>query len=307
MSLLGSTNSGNESMPYFIQNVGGPGAGVVDLPVIKGTTDGFVRIGNATNGLVVGGNPSGGGAVQGGSLAGSSLSLGSSVTSFQNIVLTDNMTSFNGNTTTGPVYVASGNLTIGAAPTGMTLSAAPAAIRGNGGVGATLTLGASSTSGFNIALTENLTTINTSVSIATVGADLTVNDAITLGGDLNLTNGNASGKSILGGYVGSTYLPSAQGSIPNPAGLTEGLYAVIAIPDAANTQGSQASGIFFWTNSRWFGNGVSALISQVGPVFEPNLAIYPWTAAGPTLFMAGPALAYAGPNINVVYRKLRSD
>jgi hypothetical protein len=108
MSLLTSTNAGSTSVSYFIENVGGTSN---PPPCIKGGllgaapgfSDTTVRVGNPTTGMVLTG---GGGTylpllrgINGGSAnttGGESLVIGASAVSFQNIVLTDSITTING-------------------------------------------------------------------------------------------------------------------------------------------------------------------------------------------------------------------
>jgi hypothetical protein len=100
MSLLTSTNEGSSAQKYFIENIGGSGNGAANVPCIKaGDALGLVRIGNPTTGLIAGATPSGTARVRGGgptSAGGSTLALGASDASFQNIVLTDGITTING-------------------------------------------------------------------------------------------------------------------------------------------------------------------------------------------------------------------
>lgn len=98
MSLLTSTNSGSTEVDYFIQNIGGSGAGASDTPCIKGTQFGAVRVGDPVFGMVIRGDTAGTGQgfIRGGLAASSSLTLGSSTASASNIVLTDGVVTFNG-------------------------------------------------------------------------------------------------------------------------------------------------------------------------------------------------------------------
>lgn len=100
MSLLSSTNSGSASVDYFIRNIGGPGNGVADAPVIKGSTLGTVLIGagapGSDQGLRLRGDTvASANAILGNQTAGGSLTIGNSVASFQNIVLQDAATTIN--------------------------------------------------------------------------------------------------------------------------------------------------------------------------------------------------------------------
>lgn len=187
MSLLPTTNSGSASLPYFIENVGGAGVSPADAPCIKGTPLGTVRVGNPVNGLVLRGDPGGlTNFVRGGAVAGSTLNLGSSGTSFSNIVLTD-----------------------------------------------------------------ALTTVNTTLAITGAGADLSVADAITLGGDLTFTNG-ATGSSITGIYSAGVFVNVAgAGTFPlgNPAGITPGWYMIAVAQPVGVASGARMPGCVGFYNS----------------------------------------------------------
>jgi hypothetical protein len=110
MSLLPSTNNGASTQSYFIENIGGAGAGVGDAPCIKGSTLGAVRVGDPTDGLILRGDLAGvANQIRGGQVSGGSLQIGNSTTSFQNIVLTDGVTTVNGTlATAGAVTVSNG-------------------------------------------------------------------------------------------------------------------------------------------------------------------------------------------------------
>ena len=106
MSLLTSTNSGAASVDYFIRNIGGPGNGVADAPVIKGSTLGTVLIGagaaGSDQGLRLRGDTvASANAILGNQTSGGSLTIGNSVASFQNIVLGDAATTVNTDLTVG--------------------------------------------------------------------------------------------------------------------------------------------------------------------------------------------------------------
>jgi hypothetical protein len=107
--------------------------------------------------------------------------------------------------------------------------------------GSQVRLGSSVASQSNIVLTDALTTINTSVNLAAVGADLTVNDQITLGGNLVFS---AAG-SISGYYNASvpsaSYADSTDTPIANPVGLTAGWYIVAAATATGGQQEQQVS------------------------------------------------------------------
>lgn len=100
MSLLRTANHGAEAQDYFIENIGGSGDGLAPVPCIKaGDALGLIRIGNPTTGLIAGATTSGTARLRGGgptSAGGSTLALGASDASFQNIVLTDGITTVNG-------------------------------------------------------------------------------------------------------------------------------------------------------------------------------------------------------------------
>jgi hypothetical protein len=101
MSLIPSANSGAPVGDfYYIENIGGSGNGADPVPCIKaGAALGLVRVGNPTTGLIAGATAGGTARVRGGgatSAGGSTLALGASDASFQNIVLTDGVTTING-------------------------------------------------------------------------------------------------------------------------------------------------------------------------------------------------------------------
>lgn len=126
MSLLPSCNNGATSQSYFIQNIGGAGVTAADAPCIQGTTLGAVRIGNPAAGVIIRGDTlsSNNNRMAGGQVSGGSLSLGNSTTSFQNIVLTDNLTTINTPTAIGNSNGLSiaGNLVFSGAPVGSSIS-----------------------------------------------------------------------------------------------------------------------------------------------------------------------------------------
>lgn len=98
MSLLTAVTSANTQQKYFVENIGGPGATAADAPCLKGTTLGAVRIGNPSAGVLIRGDTlagSGGNRIAGGQTSGGALTIGNSTTSFQNIVLTDGVTTVN--------------------------------------------------------------------------------------------------------------------------------------------------------------------------------------------------------------------
>lgn len=99
MSLLTSTNAGSASVNYFIENIGGPGSGVADAPVIKGTTLGTVVVGagGPTQGLRLRGDTvATANAIVGNQPNGGSLTIGNSVASASNITLADGTTNVAG-------------------------------------------------------------------------------------------------------------------------------------------------------------------------------------------------------------------
>lgn len=104
MSLLTSVNSGTPSQKYFVENIGGSGVGAAIVPCIKaGDVFNSLRIGAPVGGLIITGGQgsvtpliSG---IQGGAATtagGQQVLLGASAASFQNIVLTDSVTTING-------------------------------------------------------------------------------------------------------------------------------------------------------------------------------------------------------------------
>jgi hypothetical protein len=105
MSLLATVNAANAQQSYFIENIGGNGDQPNNpVPCIKtGDAFGAIRIADASGGMVLVGGGIGGAplisGLRGGyndTTNGSQVRLGSSVTSFQNIVLTDSITTING-------------------------------------------------------------------------------------------------------------------------------------------------------------------------------------------------------------------
>jgi hypothetical protein len=110
MSLLQSCNNGSSGQSYFIQNIGFAGGVTVDAPCIQGSTLGAVRVGNPASGLVIRGDTvANANNIRGGQVSGGTFQLGNSTTSFQNIVLTDGVTTVNGTlATAGAVTVLNG-------------------------------------------------------------------------------------------------------------------------------------------------------------------------------------------------------
>lgn len=166
-------------------------------------------------------------------------------------------------------------------------------VRGGGAAGTTLNLGASTASQNNIVLTDALTTINTSVNLAAVGADLTVADDINVGGNVVLTNG-ATGKAISGYYSVNTAV-AGTGAQANPAGLTAGSYLVVYVP-TGGAQGQQPSGVFYWSGVNWNGNAIGANFTAG----VPDIALLP-TAGNATLTVGGGAASVPG---TLYWRKL---
>lgn len=98
MSLLTSTNAGNEACDYYIRNLGGNGIGTNPAPCIGGTAVGAVKVGDPTVGMVLRGDASGSGFIRGGgatSVAGSSLTLGASTAQSAQIVMSDTLIQVN--------------------------------------------------------------------------------------------------------------------------------------------------------------------------------------------------------------------
>ena len=97
MSLLKNANTGAEDVPYFIENIGFPGGVNALSPCLKGSSLGTVVIGNPSAGLVLRGDTlANNNRIGGGQVAGGQMQIGNSTTSFQNIVLTDGITTVNG-------------------------------------------------------------------------------------------------------------------------------------------------------------------------------------------------------------------
>ena len=97
MSLLTSVNAGSASVDYFIENIGGPGNSAADAPCIKGSTLGAILVGNPAAGVIIRGDTiANNNRIGGGQVAGGQFQIGNSTTSFQNIVLTDGITTVNG-------------------------------------------------------------------------------------------------------------------------------------------------------------------------------------------------------------------
>ena len=214
MSLLTSVGSGSVGTKYYIENLDGNGDQPAnDVPCIKaGSAFGAIRIADVSGMVLVGGG-------------------------------------------------------IGGAPL-------ISGVRGGGDSGTTLTLGSSVASASNIILTDGLVTMTTDLVLSGAGSDLSV------GGDINLINGVALGKSISGYYSANTAV-AAGGAQANPAGLTAGVYNVLYVPNGG-AQGQQPSGVFVWSGTQWFGSAMG--VNFTGPV--PDIALYP-SAGNATLTVGG--------------------
>lgn len=183
-----------------------------------------------------------------------------------------------------------GSVRVGHPTTGMVIRGDSAGtgqgfIRGGLLAGSSVQLGASSGSPANVVLTDGLTTVNTSLTIAGAGADLTVPDTINVGGNLNFTAGGS-----ISGYQTAQINVVASGAQVNPAGLTAGTYALTYVAPGAGNEPAQPSGIFIWSGTTWFGNAVSFNFTAG----VPNCAICP-TAGGATLTIGGSAGAQPLP------------
>jgi hypothetical protein len=167
-----------------------------------------------------------------------------------------------------------------------------------------VTLGASTASPANVILTDALTTINTSISVPAVGANITVAGQISAGTDVVagnnfvLTNGQAQGDSVTGNFQVSAppiVVPNtgvAQ-AIPNPA--FPGLYAFTVTYTTAGNDAIALSGVGFWSGAVWRGG------SAVSPAGPGSAEISP--AAGAVNLQI--AQSGGGPvTANVVFYKL---
>lgn len=191
-----------------------------------------------------------------------------------------------------------GTIRVGDPLTGLVIRGDPAGtglgfIRGGLAAGSNVTLGASTASPSNVVLTDGLTTVNTSLTIAGVGADLTVPDQINVGGNVNFTAGGS-----ISGYQTFQIPVVASGAQVNPVGLTAGTYALVYVAPAAGNEAAQPSGVFIWSGTTWFGNAVSFNFTAG----VPNCAICP-TAGGASLTIAGSAGAQPLP-ATIFLRKL---
>jgi hypothetical protein len=171
--------------------------------------------------------------------------------------------------------------------------------------GAVVNLGASLASASNIVLTDNLTTVNTPMTITSsiiANQDLDIDGQLFVTGNIdalstiNLVNGSL-GNSISGYYAASVAVTS--GAITNPAGLTPGVYVVTYVGTGAGNEQAQASGVFVRSTSIWFGNAVSTAFSGSAPS-SPNTAIYP-VPGGATLNLGGVSIPANG---TVFFRKV---
>jgi hypothetical protein len=191
-----------------------------------------------------------------------------------------------------------GALRVGDPITGMVIRGDPAGtglgfVRGGLAAGSSITLGASTASPSNVVLTDGLTTVNTSLTIAGAGADFVVPDQITLGGNLVFSAGGS-----ISGYQTFQIPVVASGAQVNPVGLTAGTYALTYVAPGAGNEPAQPSGVFVWSGTSWFGNAISFNFTAG----VPNCAICP-TAGGATLTIGGSAGAQPLP-ATIFLRKL---
>ena len=132
MSLIPTANSGAPvGDAYYIENVGGSGDTLATIPTIKGSPTGAVRVGNNLNGLVIRGGTDGAGFIRGGLESLGVLNIGPSSVGFDNVVLTDSLTTIKtdlviatagtGITTAGDIDVG-GNLVLTNGPAGRSIS-----------------------------------------------------------------------------------------------------------------------------------------------------------------------------------------
>lgn len=194
-------------------------------------------------------------------------------------------------TTLGAVRV--GNPEAGVIIRGDTLANANR-IAGGQQAGGSLTIGNSTTSFQNIVLTDAATTVNTPLTIDQ-GFGIITDGDVSCGGDLVLANGPA-GKSI-SGYYSANVVVAGAGAVPNPAGLTNGVYLAVYIGNGAGNENAQPSGVFYYSAvGGWSGNAVSFNFTAGAP----NCALGP-VAGGATLNIGGAAVPGAG---TVYFRKL---
>jgi hypothetical protein len=211
MSLLPTVTAGSTSVSYFIENVGAPGGVNFDTPCIKGSITGAIRVGDPDAGLVLRGDVGG-------------------VNSF---------------------------------------------IRGGAAAASTLALGSSSASFQNIALTDNLTTINTPLIMTNPANDLIVAGDIGVGGDVIFAT---AGKSI-SGYFNAQNAPqnvidgAPDAAVPNPAGLTTGWYIVSCACAPGGQPQEQISTIArYVVGSGWVVGGCNSNLAGAGR-FGFNVAV----------------------------------
>ena len=158
--------------------------------------------------------------------------------------------------------------------------------------GGQLLIGNSTTSFQNIVLADASTTVNTPLTIDQ-GFGLLSDGDLNTGGNLVFT-GN-TGKAI-SGYWSANVAVAGGGAVANPAGLTEGVYFVVAAFTGAGNENAQPSGVFYWSGTTWVGNAVSFNFTAGAP----NAAIGP-VAGGATLNIGGAGIPGAG---TVFFRKI---
>jgi hypothetical protein len=222
MSLLTSVNAGTPAVNYFIENVGGTNN---PAPCIKGGllgpapgfSDTAVRVGNPVDGMVLTG---GGGTylpllrgINGGSAdttGGESLVIGSSETSFQNIVLTDNATRVNSDLTLGAAAtVGSGDIIFANGGTGSSISGyfsgVTQVVVPNTGVGQVIANPAGITAGLYAITTDYTTAGNEAIQVATVAY---YTGAVWQGG--NAVSAAGPGSAVLAPSPGAATIDIAQ-------------------------------------------------------------------------------------------------
>lgn len=173
----------------------------------------------------------------------------------------------------------------------------------NGSPSAWLDVGGDAKISSNLTVNTSNLFVNTGtnqvgINTTAPGAELGVNGDISANGNIILSGGGSSGKSISGYYVNTSPFTSSGGPVANPAGLTPGLYSIIVVPTSGN-EPAQASAVCFYTGTTWSGNGVSFNFTAG----VPNVAIGPVTG-GATLNIGGAGIPTSG---NVVFRKLMND
>jgi hypothetical protein len=139
-------------------------------------------------------------------------------------------------------------------------------IRGGGAAGTSVTLGSSTASQTNIVLTDGLVTFNADVVLSGAGSDLSV------GGDINLVNGQSAGKSISGYFSGVTTLvvpnTGVGQAVANPADITAGLYAITTDFTTGGNEAIQVATVAYWTGAVW--QGGSTLSANTLCVLAPG-------------------------------------